>query len=190
MLSTPALASTAALAQIPVPYLLLPPNKAAIHFALSDIFGGGIFLILKFTQNSYFKGDYMETISAANKSAGSASVYTPNCELSVKCVSEDDKKYDEFIRSVDSYINEQRRQQKLEEKIAKQNAADMAARKRRMSKLLLKKHNDYLRFLEGTALKRSIAERERIRDPHLSETEIDADSDAVTDAVSPLFIRI
>ncbi len=132
----------------------------------------------------------METISAANKSAGVASVYTPNCERAVKCVGEDDKKYDEFIKSVDSYLENQRRRQKLEEKIAKQNAADMAARKRRLRKLLLKKHDDYLRFLEGTALKRSIAERERIRNPHLSEAKIDADSDAVTDAVSPLFIRV
>ncbi len=132
----------------------------------------------------------METISNANRTAGAAPVYTPNCERAVKCADEDDKKYDEFIKSVDSYIKEQRHQQKLEEKAAKQIAADMAARKRRLRKLLLKKHDDYLRFLEGTALKRSIAERERIRKPHSPEAEIEAKSDAVTDAVSPLFIRV
>ncbi len=132
----------------------------------------------------------MEINSPVNKSAAEMPVYTQNRESVPKEEAAEDKKYDEFIKSVDSYIKEQRRQQKYEEKLAKQNAADAAVRKRRRMKLLLKKHNDYLRFLEGTALKRSIAERERIRDPQSSEAEITNKADAVTNAESPLFIRI
>lgn len=102
----------------------------------------------------------------------------------------EDKKFDKFIKSIDSYLENQRRRQKYEEKLAKQNAADAAVRKRRRMKLILKKHIDYLRFLEGTALKRSIAERERIRDPHSTEAEIINKADAVTNAEAPLFIRV
>lgn len=132
----------------------------------------------------------MEINSTANKSAAAAAVYTQSRESVPKDKTAEDKKYDEFIKSVDSYLENQRRQQKYEEKIARQNAVDAAVRKRRRMKLLLKKHRDYLRFLEGTALKRSIAERERIRDPQSSEAEIDNKADAVTNAESPLFIRI
>lgn len=132
----------------------------------------------------------MEINSPVNKSAAATPVYIRNRESVPKEETAEGKKYDEFIKSVDNYMESQRRRQKLEDKIARQNAADAAVRKRRRMKLLLKKHNDYLRFLEGTALKRSIAERERIRDPQSSEAEIDNKADAVTDAEAPLFIRI
>ncbi len=117
-------------------------------------------------------------------------VYTQSREPVPGEQTPEDKKFDKFIKSIDSYMENQRRQQKYEEKLAKQNAADAVVRKRRRMKLLLKKHRDYLRFLEGTALKRSIAERERIRDPQSSEAEITNKADAVTNAESPLFIRI
>lgn len=132
----------------------------------------------------------MEINSPVSKSAAAAPVYTQNRETVPGEQTPEDKKFDKFIKSIDSYLENQRRQQKYEEKLAKQNAADAAVRKRRRMKLLLKKHNDYLRFLEGTALKRSIAERERIRDPLSTEAEITNKADAVTNAESPLFIRI
>lgn len=100
------------------------------------------------------------------------------------------KNEDSFEKSVDSYIQENRRRQKQEQKLAEQQKRDMAIARRRKMKLLMKKHEDYLRFLEGTALKRSMEERERIKNLEASEAEIDAVSDLPPGAEAPLFIRV
>lgn len=100
------------------------------------------------------------------------------------------KNADSFEKSVDSYIKENRRRQKQEQKLAEQQRYDMAVARRRKMKLLLKKHEDYLRFLEGTALKRSAEERERIKNPDVSEAELDSAASLPPDAKAPLFIRV
>ncbi len=132
----------------------------------------------------------MEINTTVNKTAPAAGLSGAERQIVRKAVKIDNENYDTFIKSVDSYLEAQRQRQKREEEIAKQNAADAAVRKRRRMKLLLKKHDDYRRFLEGTALKRALTERERIRDPHIAEGEIKAGTDAVTDAALPLFIRV
>lgn len=100
------------------------------------------------------------------------------------------KNADSFEKSVDNYIKENRRRQKQEQKLAEQQRRDIAASRRRKMKLLQKKHEDYLRFLQGTALKRSLAERERIKNPNISEAEVDYATDLAQDTKAPLFIRI
>lgn len=100
------------------------------------------------------------------------------------------KNEDSFEKSVDNYIAENRRRQKREQELAAKQSRDMAIARRRKLKLLLKKHEDYLRFLEGTALKRSAAERERIKNPNVSQAEIDAAASLPPDAKAPMFIRV
>lgn len=100
------------------------------------------------------------------------------------------KNEDSFEKSVDSYIKENRRRQKQEQRLAEQQRQAMAVSRRRKMKLLLKKHEDYLRFLEGTALKRSAEERERIKNPDVSEAELNSAASLPPDAKAPLFIRV
>lgn len=102
----------------------------------------------------------------------------------------DKKKADSFEKSVDNYIAENRRRQRQEQRLAEQQSRDIAIARRRKMKLLLKKHEDYLRFLEGTALKRALMERERIKNPDISEAEADYATDMAQETKAPLFIRV
>lgn len=108
------------------------------------------------------------------------------------------KNRDSFQKSVDDFLSERsckdiqemRRRHREEIRREQQQAYEYRLARRRKLKLLMKKHEDYVRFLEETALKKSMNERERIKSPESSEAEINAVTNAVTDAKQPLFIRV
>ena len=108
------------------------------------------------------------------------------------------KNRDSFQKSVDDFLSERsckdiqeiRRRRREEIRREQQQAYEYRLARRRKLKLLMKKHEDYVRFLEETALKRSMNERERIKSPESTEAEINAVTNAVTDAKQPLFIRV
>ena len=110
-----------------------------------------------------------------------------------------EKNADSFEKAVNDQFSEReykdyqerlkRRRQEIQRE--QQLAYEIRAERRRKLKLLLKKHEDYVRFLEGTALKKSLAERERIKDPDASEAEINGSLPmSPFDAKMPLFIRV
>ncbi|MCH5348694.1 MAG: hypothetical protein J1E40_05175 [Oscillospiraceae bacterium] len=109
-----------------------------------------------------------------------------------------EKKTDTFEKTVDDILSEkgyknhqeQLRRRRQEIQREQQQIYELRAERRRKLKLLLKKHDDYVRFLEGTALKRSLAERKRIEDPKCSAAEINSVSQSPPDAKMPLFIRV
>lgn len=117
---------------------------------------------------------------------------------SEKSASPDEAKTDLFQKTTDELFYEksyeriqyERRKRQAEIKREQQQAYEYRLSRRRKLKLLLKKHEDYVRFLEETALKKSIAERERIRSPYSTGAEINADADLKTDAKQPMFIRV
>ena len=109
-----------------------------------------------------------------------------------------EKSMDSFEKAVNDQFSEREykdyqeslRRRKQEIKQEQQQAFQLSIERRRKLKLLLKKHEDYVRFLEGTALKKSLAERERIQDPKASAAEINSLPIAPGDAKMPLFIRV
>ena len=110
-----------------------------------------------------------------------------------------EKSMDSFEKAVNDQFSEREykdyqeslRRRKQEIKQEQQQAFQLSIERRRKLKLLLKKHEDYVRFLEGTALKKSLAERERIQNPEASEAEINSSLPMSTfDAKMPLFIRV
>ena len=110
-----------------------------------------------------------------------------------------EKGKDSFEKAIDDelsnnwYEDYQKRlkQRKKEIQQEQQQAIELRAERRQKLKLLLKKHEDYVRFLEGTAMKKALAERERIKDPQASEAEINNSLPmSPADAKMPLFIRV
>ena len=110
-----------------------------------------------------------------------------------------EKGKDSFEKAIDDelsknwYEDYQKRlkQRKKEIQQEQQQAIELRAERRRKLKLLLKKHEDYVRFLEGTALKKALAERERIQNPHASAAEINESLPmSPGEAKMPLFIRV
>ena len=97
---------------------------------------------------------------------------------------------DELSRNWYKDYQESLKRRRKEIQQEQQQAFQLSVERRRKLKLLLKKHEDYVRFLEGTALKKSIAERERIKDPQASAAEINFLSQDPPDAKMPLFIRV
>ena len=110
----------------------------------------------------------------------------------------EEKNTDSFEKTVDDMLSgngykdyQQRLKQRRQEiQREQQLAVELRAERRRKLKLLLKKHEDYVRFLEGTAMKKSLAERERIENPKASESEINSLTPSAFDAKMPLFIRV
>ncbi len=126
------------------------------------------------------------------KAKSKAAKYAEKADIS------NQKNKDSFQKSVDDFLSERsckdiqqmRRQRREEIKREQQQAYEYRLARRRKLKLLIKKHEDYVRFLEETALKKSMNERERIKSPDSTEAEINAVTNAVTDAKQPLFIKV
>lgn len=135
-------------------------------------------------ENSIYTGTSVQPVQTAYAKKAVTECADGTDEVSEK------KNADSFEKSVDSCIKENRRRQKQEQRLAEQQRQAMAVSRRRKMKLLLKKHEDYLRFLEGTALKRSAEERERIKNPDVSEAELNSAASLPPDAKAPMFIRV
>ena len=110
----------------------------------------------------------------------------------------DETKTDVFQKAADEFFSKksyeeiryERRKRQAEIQREQQLANDYRLARRRKLKLLIKKHEDYVRFLEETALKKSLSERERIKSPDSTGAEINAAADLKTDAKQPMFIRV
>lgn len=135
-----------------------------------------------------------------NSSRISGAVYAPRNASGEEIPAEaSEKNRDSFEKTVDDILSEkgykdyqQRLKQRRKEiQQEQQQAIELRAERRRKLKLLLKKHEDYVRFLEGTALKKALAEQERIENPHASAAEINHSLPmSPSDAKMPLFIRV
>ena len=97
---------------------------------------------------------------------------------------------DQFSEKEYKDYQESLKRRKQEIKQEQQQAYELSVQRRRKLKLLLKKHEDYVRFLEGTAMKKALAERERIQDPKASLPEVNSLPMSSADAKMPLFIRV
>ena len=141
----------------------------------------------------------METGSLTNNTNyAAASLYFPKTASDTNTTAPDEKKTDTFEKTVEDirlekeYKNfqDKLKQRRLEIKQEQQRIYELSVARRRKLKLLMKKHEDYVRFLEGTALKKALAERERIKDPDCSAAKINSASQSPPDAKMPMFIRV
>lgn len=142
----------------------------------------------------------METgLFTNNSNNTSAVLYNPKItQDSISTDASGDKKTDTFEKTVDDILSEkgyknhqeQLKRRRLEIKQEQQRVYEISVARRRKLKLLMKKHEDYVRFLEGTALKKALAERERMKDPDCSAAEINSASQSPPDAKMPMFIRV
>ena len=141
----------------------------------------------------------METGSLTNKTNYTgAALYNPKIASDISTAAPDEKKTDTFEKAVDDILSEKGyknyqdklRQRRQEIRREQEINFQLSVARRRKLKLLMKKHEDYVRFLEGTALKKALAERERIKDPKSSEAEINSASQSPPDAKMPMFIKI
>lgn len=141
----------------------------------------------------------METGSLTNNSnIAAAAFYNQKSASDTGSAAPDEKNTDTFEKAVDDILSEKGyknfqdklKRRRLEIKLEQQRVYELSIARRRKLKLLMKKHEDYVRFLEGTALKKALAERERIKDPKSSEAEINSASQSPPDAKMPMFIRV
>ncbi|MCH5192379.1 MAG: hypothetical protein J1F11_00350 [Oscillospiraceae bacterium] len=145
----------------------------------------------------------METsLFTNNTNYTAASLYNPKTASDINAAASDKKKTDTFEKTVED-IRWEKEHKKFQEKLRQRRqeirreirreqelSFQLSVERRRKMKLLMKKHEDYVRFLEGTALKKTLAERERIKDPECSAAEINSVSQSPPDAKMPMFIRV
>ena len=141
----------------------------------------------------------METGSLTNNTKHTAAaLYNPKIASDISTMAPDEKNTDTFEKAVDDILSEKGyknyqdklRQRRQEIRREQEINFQLSVARRRKLKLLMKKHEDYVRFLEGTALKKALAERERMKDPECSEAEINSASQSPPDAKMPMFIRV
>lgn len=140
----------------------------------------------------------METGLFTNNTNYIAAFYNIKTESDINTAAAKEQKTDTFEKTVDDILSEKGykdhqeklRQRRLEIKQEQQRIYEISVARKRKLKLLIKKHEDYVRFLEGTALKKALAERERIKDPKCSAAEMNSVSQSPPDAKMPMFIRV
>ena len=140
----------------------------------------------------------METGLFTNNTNYTAAFYNIKTESDITTAAAKEQKTDTFEKTVDDILSEKGyknyqeklRQRRLEIKQEQQRIYEISVARKRKLKLLIKKHEDYVRFLEGTALKKALAERERIKDPKCSSAEMNSVSQSPPDAKMPMFIRV
>ena len=140
----------------------------------------------------------METGLFTNNTNYTAAFYNIKTESDINTAAAKEQKTDTFEKTVDDILSEKGyknyqeklRQRRLEIKQEQQRIYEISVARKRKLKLLIKKHEDYVRFLEGTALKKALAERERIKDPKCSSAEMNSVSQSPPDAKMPMFIRV